>query len=68
MFSRRIDSLSYFASSVIYFLTWRRLSYFGCIVNQVFNLTMIWTLLLEVYFNIILDGKSIREWTLLNLS
>ena len=46
--SHEISSLSYFLSAVIYFISWRSLSYFGCIINQIFNLSLIWNLLLEV--------------------
>lgn len=40
--------LLYFLSALVYILSWREVSYYYCIVNQVLNLAMIGNLLQEV--------------------
>jgi hypothetical protein len=40
--------LLYFLSALVYILSWRELSYYYCLVNQVLNLAMIGNLLQEV--------------------
>lgn len=48
LLSQRIAPKTIFllASSGVYWVSWRQLSYFGCILNQIFNLCIIWILLL----------------------
>lgn len=40
--------LLYFLSALVYILSWRELSYYYCLVNQVLNVAMIGNLLQEV--------------------
>ena len=48
MFSHEVKMMTYFLSSLIYWYSITQLSYFGCVLNQVFNLSMIWFMLLEM--------------------
>lgn len=41
-----LKSLAYYLSCIAYVMSWRHLSYFGCVANSVFNLAVIWVLLL----------------------
>ena len=47
-YSHSINALLYSLSVIFYLITILKISYFGCILNQIFNLSMIWFLLLEV--------------------
>ena len=47
-YSHEIKALLYGLSVLFYLFTILRISYFGCLLNQIFNLSMIWFLLLEV--------------------
>jgi hypothetical protein len=38
----------YFISALFYILSWRGLSYYYCLINQVLNVTIIFSLLQEV--------------------
>lgn len=42
------SSLIYFISGVVYLLSWRGLSYYGCLMNQCINVAMVFNLLQEV--------------------
>lgn len=48
MFSHETKMIMYFVSALIYWYSIHKLSYFGCVLNQVFNLSMIWFMLLEM--------------------
>ncbi len=49
--SQKLDtsSLLYFFSGFLYFLSWRGLSYYYCLANEVINVSIIFTLLQEVH-------------------
>lgn len=46
VYSHEIKALLYGLSVLFYIFTILKISYFGCILNQIFNLSMIWFLLL----------------------
>ena len=47
-FNHEVKALLYLLSIIFYLGTIIKISYFGCILNQIFNLAQIWFLLLEV--------------------
>lgn len=67
--SQKLDSSSglYFFSGLLYFLSWRGLSYFYCLLNEVINISIIFYLLQEVILLSISDGQIITKWSLSNL-
>lgn len=48
MFTHTQKMLLYLGSALIFWYSIRKLSYFCCIINQIFYLSMIWFLLLEM--------------------
>lgn len=48
MFTYSYKSITHLVSFIIYIVSVCKLSYFGCIINQIINITLIWFLLLEV--------------------
>lgn len=69
MFSQQNKALAYLLSAIVYWFSFQNLSYFACIINQLFNVSMIWFLLLEVlYFYISADGDKYKIRALWDVS
>ena len=48
MFSQQTKAIAYFCSGIVYWFSFQNLSYYACVINQFFNVSMIWFMLLEV--------------------
>ena len=67
--SQKLDTISglYLFSTFLYVLSWRGLSYYYCLFNEVINVSIIFYLLQEVRISLMQDGNTAVKRTLSDL-